>query len=240
MKLYPAIDLKDGNCVRLYKGDMEQATIFSDSPPDQAKKFESEGAEWIHIVDLNGAFAGEPVNLQAVKDIINSTNIKLQLGGGIRDLETIKMWLDAGISRVILGTVAVKNPELVKQACQKFPNQIAVGLDARDGYVATEGWAEKSQVKVNDLAKKFEETGVSAIIYTDISKDGAMSGADFEGTKNLADSVNIPIILSGGISSLDDIKSAKKLEHHGVEGVISGRALYENAFSISQANEVLK
>jgi len=239
MKLFPSIDLKDGKCVRLYKGEMNQATVFSDSPADQALKFQNEGAEYIHIVDLNGAFEGKPVNLEAVKSIIKAVDVPLQLGGGIRDIETIKMWLDAGIDRVILGTVAVKNPELVKEACAKFPNQIAVGLDAREGFVATEGWADKSDMKVSELAKKFEDVGVVCIIYTDISKDGAMEGADFSGTKELAEAVNIPIILSGGISSLDDLRKAKNIEKSGVMGVISGRAIYEDAFSIKEALEVL-
>jgi len=237
MILFPAIDLKEGQCVRLYKGDMNKATVFNNSPAEQAKIFVDEGAEWIHVVDLDGAFAGKPANVEAVKNIIKSAGVKIQLGGGIRNIETIDNWLQQGISRIILGTVAVKNPELVREACKKFPGKIAVGIDARDGFVATEGWAEKSSLSVVELAKKFEGAGVSAIIYTDISKDGAMQGADFEGTRKLAECVKIPVILSGGISSVSDLKKARKLP---LQGVISGRAIYEKAFTVREAIEILK
>jgi phosphoribosylformimino-5-aminoimidazole carboxamide ribotide isomerase len=239
MNFYPAIDLKDGKCVRLYQGDMGKATVFSESPASQAKAFEDEGAGWLHIVDLNGAFEGKPINFEVVKDIIASVNLKTQLGGGIRDIETIRNWLEAGIKRVILGTAAVKNPELVEEACKDFPDQIVVGIDAWEGKVATEGWAEKSELGVIELAKKFEDCGVAAIIYTDITKDGAMQGADFDGIKELAESVSIPVIASGGVSNLDDIRKLKELENFGVEGVISGRAIYEKAFTVKEAVDIL-
>jgi phosphoribosylformimino-5-aminoimidazole carboxamide ribotide isomerase len=238
MILFPAIDLKEGKCVRLYQGDMDKATVFNNSPSTQALMFQKEGASWIHVVDLDGAFAGKPANVAAVKSIIDATKTKIQLGGGIRSIEAIENWLSQGISRVILGTLAVKNPDLVKQACKKFSGKIAVGIDAKDGFVATEGWAEKSNLSVIELAKKFEDAGVSCIVYTDISKDGAMQGADFEGTQNLVNSVNIPVILSGGISSIADLKRAREINN--LYGVISGRAIYEKAFSVKQAIEVLK
>lgn len=239
MIIFPAIDLKDGNCVRLYKGEMEKATVFSDSPATQAKQFEDEGAQWIHVVDLNGAFEGKPVNLEAVKSIIKAVKVPLQLGGGIRNIETIEAWLDAGISRVILGTVALKNPELVKEACKKFPGRIAVGIDGKNGFVATEGWAEDSEISVIELAQKFENAGVACIIFTEISRDGAMQGADVAATKKLAESVNIPVIASGGVSNLDDLRQIKAVESAGIIGVISGRAIYEKAFTIKQAKEIL-
>jgi phosphoribosylformimino-5-aminoimidazole carboxamide ribotide isomerase len=239
MIIFPAIDLKDGNCVRLYKGEMSQATVFSDSPATQAKQFEEEGAEWIHIVDLNGAFAGKPVNFEAVKSIIAAVNVPLQLGGGIRDIQTIEQWLNAGISRVILGTVALKNPELVIEACKKFPGKIAVGIDGKNGFVATEGWAEESEISVIELAKKFESAGVACIIFTEITRDGAMQGADVSATKKLAESVKIPVIASGGVSNLNDLQDIKALESSGVIGVISGRAIYEKAFTIAEAKEIL-
>jgi phosphoribosylformimino-5-aminoimidazole carboxamide ribotide isomerase len=240
MILFPAIDLKDGKCVRLYQGDMQKVTTFNASPSTQALMFQKEGAEWIHVVDLDGAFAGKPANVDAVKSIRAATNVHIQLGGGIRNIETIEKWLSEGISRVILGTVAVKNPELVRKACEKFPGKIAVGIDAKDGFVATEGWAEKSDLHVIELAKMFENAGVACIIYTDISKDGAMHGADIEGTLKLAESVNIPIILSGGISNIEDLKKAKTIEPYGVIGVISGRAIYEKAFTVKEAIEILR
>lgn len=238
MILFPAIDLKEGKCVRLYQGDMDKATVFNNSPSTQALMFQKEGASWIHVVDLDGAFAGKPANVEAVKSIIDATKANIQLGGGIRSIEAIENWLSQGISRVILGTLAVKNPDLVKEACKKFSGKIAVGIDAKDGFVATEGWAEKSNLSVIELAKKFEDVGVSCIVYTDISKDGAMQGADFEGTQNLVSSVNIPIILSGGISSVADLKRAREINN--LYGVISGRAIYEKAFSVKQAIEILK
>jgi phosphoribosylformimino-5-aminoimidazole carboxamide ribotide isomerase len=238
MILFPAIDLKEGKCVRLYKGDMDKATVFNNSPSTQAMLFQKEGAEWVHVVDLDGAFAGKPANVEAIRSIREATKVDIQLGGGIRNIETIEKWLGEGITRVILGTVAVKNPEIVQEACKKFPGRIAVGIDAKEGFVATEGWAEKSSLTVIELAKKFEDAGVACIIYTDISKDGAMQGADFEGTKELVESVSIPVILSGGISSTEDLKQARMID--GLYGVISGRALYEKAFSVREAIEILR
>lgn len=235
MIIFPAIDLKDGMCVRLLKGEMDKATVFNESPAGQARIFEGQGFEWIHIVDLNGAFEGRPVNEEAVKSIIEAVDVKLQLGGGIRTLETIEQWLKLGITRVILGTVALRDPELVKEACRKFPGQIVVGIDGKDGKVAVQGWAETSHMDVIELAKKFEDAGVEAIIYTDIGRDGAMEGPDIEGTKKLADAVNIPVIASGGIASNDDIEAVRKLQGHGVVGVISGRALYDGKIDIPKA-----
>ena len=238
MYLLPAIDLKEGHCVRLKQGDMAQSTIFNDSPADQAKTFTKEGAEWIHVVDLDGAFAGKPINMTAVEEILKATDVKIELGGGIRSLDTIRLWLEKGVSRVILGTAALRNPELVKTACREFPNRIAVGIDAKDGFVAVEGWAETSAIKDIDLARQFESAGVSAIIYTNVARDGVLQGPDLDSTLNLAKSVSIPVIVSGGVASLDDIKACRKI---GIfEGVIAGRAIYEGRFTVSEAISVLK
>lgn len=237
MIIFPAIDLKDGQCVRLKQGDMQQETVFNDSPANQAQQFEQQGFEWLHIVDLNGAFEGKPVNGQAVNDILQSITIPTQLGGGIRDLKTIEYWLNAGINRVILGTVAVKNPALVIEACKAFPGKIAVGIDARDGMVAVEGWAEASTMDMVDLSLKFEDAGVAAIIYTDINRDGLMAGPDIEGTKKLAEAITTPVIASGGIASIEDIIALKAIESSGVIGAISGRAIYDGRIS---PEEVLK
>lgn len=231
MIIFPAIDLKDGQCVRLKKGDMDQATIFNDNPAAQASSFEKDGFEWIHIVDLNGAFEGKPVNSAAVESIIKAVDIPVQLGGGIRSLETIEHWLEAGVSRVILGTVALREPELVKKACSLFPGKIAVGIDAKGGKVAVQGWAEDSTVDVEALSLKFEDAGVACIIYTDINRDGILAGPDIEGTKRLAQAITTPVIASGGISSLDDIVALKALEAFGVMGAITGRAIYDGKFS---------
>lgn len=240
MILFPAIDLKDNQCVRLVHGYMDQATVFSNSPADQAKLFEAQGAEWIHVVDLNGAFEGKPVNADAVKSILAAVNIPVQLGGGIRNLETIRQWVELGVSRVILGTIALRKPDLVKEACQLFPGKIAVGIDARDGMVAVEGWAEKSNMTARDLAEKFENAGVSCIIYTNVNHDGAMKGPDVNGTKKLAEHLTTPIIASGGVSSLDDLRALKAHEESGICGVISGRAIYDEAIDIKEAIAVLK
>lgn len=239
MYLLPAIDLKDGECVRLRRGDMNQSTIFNASPVEQAKSFVKDGAEWIHVVDLNGAFAGYPVNAQAVEDILKAVDVKIELGGGIRSLETIKMWIDKGVARVILGTIALREPEFVKKACREFPNQIAVGIDAQDGLVVVEGWAETSDITDIELAQKFEEAGVAAIIHTDVACDGVMQGPNLEATTRLAHSISTPVIVSGGISSLDDIRECKKLHDKNIIGVIAGRALYDNKFTVKEAIDVL-
>jgi phosphoribosylformimino-5-aminoimidazole carboxamide ribotide isomerase len=227
MIIFPAIDLKNGQCVRLFKGDMNMATVFNDNPAAQALEFEKAGFKFLHIVDLDGAIAGNSANEESVKKILSAIKIPTQLGGGIRSIAAIEKWLKLGVSRVILGTIAAKNPELVKEACKKFPKKIVIGIDARNGKVATEGWVENSEISVLELAKKFEDCGAEAIIYTDISRDGTLSGADFEGTKYLAENLKIPVIASGGISNLDDVLKIKSLEQFGVNGVIVGRALYD-------------
>ncbi len=239
MILYPAIDLKDGNCVRLYKGEMDQATIFSNNPAAQALEFEAAGCEWLHLVDLNGAFAGAPVNDAPVEAILNACSVPAQLGGGIRDIETIERWLSKGLARVILGTVALRNPDLVKQAARLFPQQVAVGIDARSGKVAIEGWAETSDVMAVDLARRFEDAGVAALIYTDIDRDGAMQGPNVEATAALANAVNIPVIASGGVSSMADLQALKDCGAP-LDGAISGRALYDGAIDVAAAAALLK
>ncbi len=234
MILYPAIDLKDGACVRLYKGEMSQATVFNDNPAAQARAFQDAGCEWLHLVDLNGAFAGVPVNAAAVEAILAETSVPAQLGGGIRDMATIENWLSKGLARVILGTVAVENPDLVRQAARAFPGQVAVGLDARNGMVATRGWAEETDMNAIDLARSFEDAGIAAIIYTDINRDGAMQGPNVAATAALANAVSIPVIASGGVSSLDDLVALKNCGAP-LDGAISGRALYDGAINLSQA-----
>lgn len=239
MILYPAIDLKDGNAVRLYKGDMEQATVFNEDPAAQARAFVEAGCEWLHLVDLNGAFAGEPVNAAPVEAILRECKVPAQLGGGIRDLATIERWLTKGLSRVILGTVAVENPDLVREAAREFEGHVAVGIDARNGRVATKGWATETDVMVTDLAKSFEDAGVAAIIYTDINRDGAMQGPNVEATADLARAVSIPVIASGGVSSLQDLRNLKNCGA-ALNGAISGRALYDGAIDLAEALQVLK
>jgi phosphoribosylformimino-5-aminoimidazole carboxamide ribotide isomerase len=239
MILYPAIDLKDGNCVRLYKGEMAQATVFNDNPAAQAQAFADAGCEWLHLVDLNGAFAGEPVNAAPVEAILKSVNVPAQLGGGIRDLATIEGWLEKGLTRVILGTVAVEDPDLVREAAKKFPGHVAVGIDARNGMVATRGWAEETDVNVTDLAKQFEDAGVAAIIYTDINRDGAMQGPNVEATAALAHAISIPVIASGGVSSMDDLRALKNCGAP-LDGAISGRALYDGMINVPEAAALLK
>ncbi len=238
MILYPAIDLKDGQAVRLYKGEMEQATVFNDNPAAQARAFVDAGCEYLHLVDLNGAFAGTPVNGAAVEAILADVDVPTQLGGGIRDMATIEMWLTRGISRVILGTVAVENPDLVREAARHFPNQIAVGLDAREGRVATRGWAEETDIMVTDLAKSFEDAGVAAIIYTDINRDGAMAGPNIEATEALARATTLPVIASGGVSSLADLIALR--DTGVIAGAISGRALYDGAIDLAAALAALR
>jgi phosphoribosylformimino-5-aminoimidazole carboxamide ribotide isomerase len=238
MILYPAIDLKDGQCVRLLRGDMDAATVFNDDPAAQARAFQAAGCEWIHLVDLNGAFKGEPVNGAAVEAILAAIAIPAQLGGGIRDMATIEGWLAKGLARVILGTVAVRDPALVREAARAFPGQIAVGIDARKGMVAVEGWAETTGITALDLAKKFEDAGVAAIIYTDIDRDGAMQGPNIEATAALANAVSIPVIASGGVSSMEDLRALKKCGAP-LNGVISGRALYDGRIDVAGAVSVL-
>ena len=238
MILYPAIDLKDGQAVRLVHGDMNQTTVFNDDPAAQARAFVDAGCEWLHLVDLNGAFAGEPVNAAPVEAILAACPVPAQLGGGIRDMATIERWLTRGLARVILGTVAVENPALVRQAAAAFPGQVAVGIDARGGFVATKGWATETDVQVTDLAKSFEDAGVAAIIYTDILRDGAMQGPNITATEALARAVDIPVIASGGVSSLADLIALR--DTGVISGAISGRALYDGAIDLGAALTTLR
>lgn len=240
MILFPAIDLKDGQCVRLKLGDMQQATVFNDSPAAQAKAFENQGFEYLHVVDLNGAFAGASVNGAAVDAILGAVNMPVQLGGGIRSLADIDSWLERGIARVILGTVAVRDPALVKEAAARFPGRVAVGIDARGGRVAVEGWAETSELSAEELARRFEGAGVAAIIYTDIDRDGVLAGINWEGTLALARAVSIPVIASGGLASLDDIRRLAQPDAAVLEGAISGRALYDGRIDPAQALAILR
>lgn len=237
--LFPAIDLKDGQCVRLFKGDMDKATIYNTDPAAQAKAFEATGFQYLHLVDLNGAIEGKPVNDTAVSNILKSVSIPVQLGGGIRDLATIATWLKKGVKRVILGTVALRNPQLVKDACKQFPGRIVVGIDARDGLVAVEGWAQTSEVKALDLALKFEDSGVAAIIYTDINRDGTSAGLNVEATVDLAFALTTPVIASGGVSSLSDLEELKREAGAGIEGVIAGRAIYDGRIEAKAALKLL-
>ena len=238
MILYPAIDLKDGNAVRLVHGEMGSATVFNDDPAAQARAFVEAGCEWLHLVDLNGAFAGEPVNAAPVEAILAACPVPAQLGGGIRDIATIERWIDKGLARVILGTVAVENPALVREAARAFPGHVAVGIDARAGKVATKGWAEETNVDATDLAKSFEDAGVSAIIYTDILRDGAMKGPNIEATEALARAVSIPVTASGGVSSRADLIALR--DTGVISGAISGRALYDGAIDLAAALKALK
>ena len=241
MIFLPAIDLKEGSCVRLLRGDMGQATVFNDDPGAQAADFVAAGAEWLHVVDLDGAFAGNPKNADAVQSIISGLgNIPMQLGGGIRTMETIEFWLDAGVRRVILGTVALTDPDLVFAACKKYPGRIAVGIDAKDGMVATEGWAKVSDMPAIKLAHKFEAAGVAAIIHTDIARDGAMAGPNWEASLEIAKAVSIPVIISGGVSSMDDLVILKEKCGTRISGVISGRAVYDGAFTVKEAVDALR
>jgi phosphoribosylformimino-5-aminoimidazole carboxamide ribotide isomerase len=240
MILFPAIDLKDGQCVRLKLGDMAQATIYNDDPAAQAMTFEKQGFEWLHVVDLNGAFEGQSVNGDAVEAILATTRNPVQLGGGIRTLKHIESWLAKGLSRVILGTVAVREPDLVKEACRLFPERVAVGIDAKGGKVAVEGWAEASSLGVVELAKKFEGAGVAAIIYTDIDRDGILAGINWDSTIALANAISIPVIASGGLASLDDIHRLTQPDARKLEGAISGRALYDGRIDPTEALKILK
>lgn len=236
----PAIDLKGGKCVRLEQGLMEKDTVFCDNPADQAREWARQGAELLHIVDLDGAFAGKPANKEAITAIVKAVSIPTQLGGGIRDIPTIEAYLSLGIGRVILGTAAQRNPELVKEACRLFPGRIVVGIDAKKGMVAVQGWAEVTGIKAVDLARQFEGYGVAAIIYTDISRDGMMAGPNLEATKGLAEAISIPVIASGGVSSLVDIENLLAIESSGVAGVITGKAVYTGALRLAEAIALTK
>lgn len=235
MILYPAIDLKQGEVVRLRQGDMAQATVYGTDPAATAKGFEEAGFSWIHVVDLDGAFAGQTINLPAVEAVIDRVKIPVQLGGGIRDMAGIEGWLKRGISRVILGTAAVRDPDFVKRAAKEFPGKIAVGVDAKGGYVAVEGWAEVSELTSLDLARRFEDAGIAAIIYTDIGRDGLLKGLDFDGTRALAEAVSIPVIASGGLASIEDVHTLLKPENKAIAGAITGRALYDGRLDPTEA-----
>jgi len=240
MIVIPAIDLKEGKCVRLLQGRMEDATVYSEDPAEMARKFEGLGAELIHVVDLDGAFAGEPKNLDSIKGILAAVKVPIEVGGGIRNLATIDLLLGLGVSRVVLGTAALKVPGLLVLACKKYPGRIVAGIDAKNGLVAFQGWGEVSDVKVEDLARNMEVAGVRAIIYTDISRDGMMTGHNIEATVLLASKVSVPIIASGGVKDIGDVKALMEVEHHGIEGVITGKAYYEGTLDLKEAIALTK
>lgn len=240
MILFPAIDLKGGKCVRLYKGDMARATVFSDDPAGQAKSFAGEGCRWLHVVDLDGAIAGKAMNAEAVEAIIGAVEVPVQLGGGIRDLGAIESWLARGVSRIVLGTLALLAPAIVREACRKFPGRIAIGIDARAGRVAVQGWAEASEMEDHELARLFADSGAAAIVHTDIERDGTLEGANVAATAALARGLTIPVIASGGVASLDDLRAFKKFEDAGIGGVIVGRALYDKRIDLREALKVLE
>jgi len=240
MILFPAIDLKDGQCVRLKLGDMAQATVFNDDPAAQALAFEKQGFEWLHLVDLNGAFAGKPVNGGAIEAILKKVTIPVQLGGGIRNLAQIETWLAKGIARIILGTVALRDPAIVKDACRKFPGRVAVGIDAKAGRVAVEGWAETSELTAADLARRFADAGVAAIVFTDIDRDGVLKGLNIASTLALAHAVKIPVIASGGLASIDDIRRLLEPDCAILEGAITGRALYDGRLDAAAALRLIR
>lgn len=235
MIIYPAIDLKNGKCVRLYKGDMSRDTIYNDSPAEQAHEWVRSGFSWIHIVDLDGAVKGAPSNARAVREIIKTVDIPVQLGGGIRNMAQIEKWINEGVSRIILGTIAVRDPELVKKACNEFPDQIAVGIDARNGRVAVDGWVHESDIEATELAKIFQDAGVCALIYTDINRDGTGQGVNITATISLAQNTSIPVIASGGVGSLEDLRLVREATQYGVSGVIIGKALYDKTIQPEDA-----
>ncbi len=240
MILFPAIDLKNGQCVRLEQGDMARATVFNLDPAAQARSFQDQGFEYLHVVDLDGAFAGKPINAQAVEAMLKTVTMPVQLGGGIRDMATLEAWLGKGVTRVIIGTAAVRDPAFVKEAAKKYPGRVAVGLDARDGKVAVEGWAETSTVTALDIAKRFEDAGVAAIIFTDIARDGLLKGLNLDATIALADVISIPVIASGGLASIDDVKAMLAPRAARLEGAISGRALYDGRIDPAEALALIK
>jgi len=240
MILFPAIDLKNGVCVRLEQGDMARATIFNRDPAAQANIFEEEGFKHLHIVDLDGAFAGKPMNASAVDHILETVGLCVQLGGGIRDMATIEAWLGKGVNRVIIGTAAVRDPALVKEAARKFPARVAIGLDARDGKVAVDGWAETSQLSALEIAKRFEDAGVAAIIYTDIARDGLLKGLNLDATIALADAISIPVVASGGLASIEDVKKLLEPRAQKLEGAIAGRALYDGRLDAAEALRMVR
>ena len=240
MILFPAIDLKNGECVRLLRGDMEQATVFNTDPAAQARAFADQGFEYLHVVDLDGAFAGKTVNAEAVRRILSGLTMKMQLGGGVRDMKTVRCWLESGVTRVIIGTAAVRDPDFVREAARLFPGRIAVGVDARDGWVAVEGWAKTSNVSASDLGRRFEDAGVSAIIYTDIARDGALTGLNIESTVTLANMLSIPVIASGGLASIEDIRRLTEPDCARLGGAIVGRALYDGRLDAREALALLQ
>ena len=240
MILYPAIDLKDGRCVRLRQGDMSQATVFNDDPAAQAARFEADGFRWLHVVDLDGAFAGRPMNAAAVDGILACVRFPVQLGGGIRDMATVEGWLGKGVARVIIGTAAVRDPGFVRMAAKAFPGKVAVGIDARGGMVAVEGWAETSSLSALDLGRRFEDAGVAAIVYTDIARDGMLQGLDMAGTRTLAEALAIPVIASGGLASLADVEALLRPENRRIAGAITGRALYDGRLDAEAALRLIR
>ncbi len=240
MIFFPAIDLRQGRCVRLRQGDMDTATVFNEDPADQARAFRSAGCRWLHVVDLDGAFAGHPVNVDALEAVLDAVDLPVQLGGGIRTLATAAGWLRRGVRRVVLGTAALRDPDLVIRACREFPGRIAVGIDARDGRVAVQGWSEQSEVSALDLARRFEDAGVAAIVFTDIGRDGVLAGPNTEATIELARAVSVPVILSGGISSLADLATVKAAADGIVAGVVCGRAIYDGRIDVAQAVALLE
>ena len=240
MIIIPAVDIKQGRCVRLFQGRMDTETVFSDNPAAMAKRWEEKGAEIIHVIDLDGAFEKSPKNLNSIRKILESVKVHIQVGGGIRNEKTVKMFLELGVKRVIIGTEAIKNPKLVKDVCRAFPDQIVVGIDARNGLVAIEGWAKTTQTRAIDLAKEFEDCGVAAINFTDIHRDGMQTGPNIMETRRLAEAVSIPVVASGGVSTIDDIINLMPLEEFGVTGIITGRALYDGTLNLKDAIKVSK